>query len=89
MTQRTNPVRDAGNMKAVHIGSKSIGCGSPCLVIAEAGSNHNGDLDLARRQIDIAARCGADAIKFQVFRASRMYPRNAGVSNYLKSSKAI
>ena len=89
MPQRTNSVRDVGNMKVVRIEGKSIGCGSPCFVIAEAGSNHNGDLDLARRQIDIAARCGADAIKFQVFRASRMYPRNAGVSNYLKSPNAI
>ncbi len=89
MPQRTNLVRDMRKMEAVRIESKSIGCGSPCLVIAEAGSNHNGDLDLACRQIDIAARCGADAIKFQVFRASRMYSRNAGVSNYLKSSKAI
>ncbi len=76
-------------MKAVDIDGKLIGCGSPCFVIAEAGSNHNGDLDLACRQIDIAARCGADAIKYQVFRARHMYPKNAGISNYLKSSKAI
>ena len=52
-------------MKPVLIERQSVGCGSPCFVIAEAGSNHNGDLDLARRQIEVAARCGVDAIKFR------------------------
>lgn len=56
-------------------------CG--CFVIAEAGSNHNGSLDSARRLIDVAATAGADAVKFQVFRAQRLYPRSAGVSDYL------
>ena len=69
-------------MKPVLIERQSVGCGSPCFVIAEAGSNHNGDLDLARCQIEVAARCGVDAIKFQVFRASRMYPKSAGTSGY-------
>jgi sialic acid synthase SpsE len=54
-----------------------------CFVIAEAGSNHNGSLDNARRLIEVAADAGADAVKFQVFRAGRMYPRTAGVSDYL------
>lgn len=54
-----------------------------CFVIAEAGSNHNGSLDNARRLIEVAADAGADAVKFQVFRARRMYPRTAGVSDYL------
>ena len=76
-------------MKPVLIERQSVGCGSPCFVIAEAGSNHNGDLDLARCQIEVAARCGVDAIKFQVFRASRMYPKSAGTSGYLKSPIAI
>jgi N-acetylneuraminate synthase len=52
-------------------------------VIAEAGSNHNGDMDTARRLIEVAAEAGADAVKFQVFRARTMYPRSAGVSDYL------
>lgn len=54
-----------------------------CFVIAEAGSNHDGSLDDARRLIDAAAAAGADAVKFQVFRAQRLYPRTAGVSDYL------
>lgn len=40
-----------------------------CYVIAEVGVNHNGDLDIARRLIDAAAAAGADAVKFQTFRA--------------------
>src|SRR5581483_175865 len=39
-----------------------------CYVIAEVGINHNGDVDLARRFIDMAAEAGADAVKFQNFR---------------------
>ena len=73
----------------VEIEGRTVGPGHPCFFIAEAGSNHNGDLNIARRQIEIAARAGADAIKFQVFRANRMYPRNAGKSDYLRSSTPI
>ena len=46
--------------------------GQPCFIIAEAGVNHNGDIDLACRLIDIAAEAGADAVKFQSFNADRL-----------------
>jgi N,N'-diacetyllegionaminate synthase len=46
---------------------KPIGSGH-CYVIAEVGVNHNGDVDLARKLIDVAADAGADAVKFQNFR---------------------
>lgn len=39
--------------------------GQPTYVIAEIGANHNGDMDLARKMIDTAKECGADAVKFQ------------------------
>ena len=51
------------------IGGRAIGDGAPCFVIAEAGVNHNGDPELAHRLVDAAADAGADAVKFQVFRA--------------------
>lgn len=47
------------------------------LIIAEAGVNHNGDLDLARQLIDAAAVAGADFVKFQTFNADRQVTRSA------------
>ena len=52
------------------------------LVIAEAGVNHNGDLDLARQLVDIAAEAGADLVKFQTFNADRLATRNARKADY-------
>jgi N-acetylneuraminate synthase len=49
----------------VTIGSRVVGGGRPAYVIAEIGLNHNGDVDLAKRLIDVAADAGADAVKFQ------------------------
>ncbi|MDA1306395.1 MAG: N-acetylneuraminate synthase family protein [Acidobacteria bacterium] len=45
-----------------------------CQVIAEIGWNHMGDMDLARRMIDAAAGAGADVVKFQTWRVSRLKP---------------
>jgi N-acetylneuraminate synthase len=49
----------------VDISGVPIGAGAPVYVIAEIGLNHNGDLDLAKRLIDVAADAGAQAVKFQ------------------------
>lgn len=49
----------------VSIGSRVIGGGRPAYVIAEIGLNHNGDVDIAKKLIDVAARAGADAVKLQ------------------------
>jgi len=73
----------------VKIGRRWIGEGEPCFIIAEAGSNHNGDIDHAKRLIEVASCAGADAVKFQVFRADRLYSRGAGVSDYLKMPRPI
>lgn len=53
----------------VQFGNRCLGEGHPALIVAEAGINHNGDLETAKEMIRMAAACGADAIKFQVFRA--------------------
>ncbi len=76
-------------MKKVQIGKRLVGEGEPCFVIAEAGSNHNGKLEQAKKLIDVAAQARADAVKFQLFRADRLYTRNAGESNYLKLGRPI
>lgn len=52
-------------MSAVRIGNKPVGDGHPCLIIAEIGINHNGDLDLAKRLVRVAVASGCDAVKFQ------------------------
>jgi sialic acid synthase SpsE len=52
-------------MKTIDIGGRLVGDGQPCYFVAEAGVNHNGSLDLARKLVDIASECGADAVKFQ------------------------
>ena len=49
----------------VLLGERPVGDGHPCYVIAEIGINHNGDVQTARKLIDIAAASGCDAVKFQ------------------------
>ena len=52
-------------MTEVQIGNTPVGDAHPCYVIAEIGINHNGDIDLAKRIIDIAIAAGCNAVKFQ------------------------
>jgi sialic acid synthase SpsE len=59
------------------IAGRKVGIGEPCYVIAEAGVNHNCDLELGRRLVDEAAAAGADAIKFQNYIASKIATRIA------------
>jgi N-acetylneuraminate synthase len=51
--------------QAIRIGSKMVGDGQPCFIVAEIGINHNGDIDLAKRLISVAVAAGCDAVKFQ------------------------
>ncbi|WP_234122904.1 N-acetylneuraminate synthase [Clostridium hydrogenum] len=51
-------------------------------IIAEAGVNHNGDINIAKKLIDEAAICGADAIKFQTFKAANLVTKNAKQADY-------
>jgi sialic acid synthase SpsE len=62
-------------METIQVGKRRIGKGQPCYVIAEAGSNHGNNYARAVELIDIAAEAGADAVKFQVFRADGIAAR--------------
>jgi N,N'-diacetyllegionaminate synthase len=53
-------------------------------IIAEAGVNHNGSIDLAKKLIDIAAKAGADFVKFQTFKADNLVTEYADKANYQK-----
>ena len=76
-------------MAELKIGTRAIGRGHPVYFIAEAGSNHNRNFDTALRLIDVAAEAGADAVKFQTFRADALYPRSAGMTDYLTVARPI
>lgn len=55
-------------------------------IIAEIGVNHNGSMDLARELIDVAADCGADAVKFQTFTADELVTKKAAKATYQKET---
>jgi sialic acid synthase SpsE len=62
-------------MRPIRIGDRWAGPGHPAYVIAEIGSNFDGDLAQAKQLADLAKECGADAAKFQSFRADQIVSR--------------
>jgi N,N'-diacetyllegionaminate synthase len=66
----------------ISVGNHKISRKSPVFIIAEVGVNHNGDVNLATKMIKEAARCGADCVKFQTFKAERVALRDAPKAEY-------
>jgi N,N'-diacetyllegionaminate synthase len=73
----------------IKICDKLIGEGEPCFIIAEAGVNHNGDVNLAKKLTDVAKDAGADAVKFQTFKAENVVIKNAEKAEYQKETAGI
>ena len=58
----------------IRIGDRLVGEGRPCFIIAEAGVNHNGSVQMALQLVDLAVTAGADAVKFQKRELKSLYP---------------
>ena len=71
---------------SIKFGDRRIGDGSPVFIIAEAGVNHNGDIQMAKELIEVAAQAGANYIKFQLFKAEQLVSQSAGATNYQKEN---
>lgn len=69
-------------MNNIKIQNKTIGDGKPCFIIAEAGVNHNGDLNTAKKLIRIATEAGADAVKFQTWITEEVVTKAAEKASY-------
>lgn len=68
----------------VKIGEKRVSYNEKVFIIAEAGVNHNGDMNLAKRMIDVAVEAGVDAVKFQTFKAEKLILKNIDKAPYQK-----
>ena len=66
----------------VRVGSRLVGRGQPCFIVAEAGVNHNGDVNLGHKLIDSAAKARVDAVKFQSFVAEELVTPQAEKAQY-------
>ena len=68
--------------KTIDIDGKLIGKNQPMYFIAEAGVNHNNSIEIAYKLVDAAKDSGADAIKFQTFKAENIALKNAPKAEY-------
>lgn len=72
------------NMKqrTIDIADRRVGEGESCYIIAEAGVNHNGDVELAKSLIDVAIEARVDAVKFQTWVTEKVMVPNARMAEY-------
>ena len=76
-------------MEKIRIGDRLIGEEEPCFIIAEAGVNHNGSVELAKKLIDAAKTAGADAVKFQTFKTESLLSKNIVVPKHVESKESL
>jgi N-acetylneuraminate synthase len=70
----------------IKIENKIVGDGHQCFIIAEAGVNHNGSLELAKKLVDVAVEAGADAVKFQTFKSEHLVTSYAKLAEYQRKN---
>jgi N,N'-diacetyllegionaminate synthase len=75
--------------KTVKLGKQTVGEGSPTYVIAEAGLNHNGDLELAKKLIDQASKLKCDSIKFQTYLENSRVSSKVRSVNYVEKADGL
>jgi sialic acid synthase SpsE len=72
----------------VKFANKWIGEPNKYFVVAEAGSNHNGNLKLGKKLIEVAKECGCDAVKFQAFKTENVVSRKAAKAQYQRDKSS-
>lgn len=70
----------------INIAGKTVKQNAPTFIIAEAGVNHNGNIELAKKMIDLASEAGADAVKFQAFRTEALILDNVQKAAYQRKT---
>jgi len=73
--------------KRVKIKGRWVGDDEPVFIIADVGSNHDRKKNQAKKLIDIAADSGVDAVKFQLFKTEKLYPRNNHMFDVMKRNE--
>lgn len=76
-------------MREIEIAGHKIGPGHPCFINADAGVNHNGDLEMAKRLVDAAQAAGADAVKFQTWVTEKLVAPDARMAEYQKQNLGV